>query len=61
MFFRTIGDLVFDVVKEVVAETLSGLVTRGLGLVTGRSGGGDFSVVETIMRAVAKVGQGGGC
>ena len=51
----------FDVVKEVVAETLSGLLTRGLGLGTGRSGGGDFSVVGTIMRAVARVGQGGSC
>ena len=51
----------FDVVKEVVAETLSGLLTRGLGLGTSRSGGGDFNIMETIMRAVARVGQGGSC
>merc|ERR1712106_48593 len=57
----TIGDLVFDVVKEVIAETLGGLVTRGLGLGAGRSGGGDFSFMGTVMRAVAKVGRGGGC
>ena len=60
-FLRTIGDLVFDIVKEVVTETLSGLVTRGLGLETARSGGGDFSIMGTIMRAVARVGQGGSC
>ena len=53
--------MVFDIVKEVVAETLSGLVTRGLGLGTGRSGGGDFSFMGSVMRAVAKVGKGGGC
>merc|ERR1712243_271664 len=34
----TIGDLVFDIVKEVIAETVGGLVTRSLGLSTGRSG-----------------------
>ena len=53
--------MVFDIVKEVVAETISGLVTRGLGLGTGRSGGGDFSFLGTVMRAVAKVGRGVGC
>ena len=53
--------MVFDIVKEVVAETISGLVTRGLGLGTGRSGGGDFSFMETVMKAVASVGQGSKC
>ena len=59
--FRTIGDLVFDIVKEVIAETLGGLVTRGLGLGTGRSGGGEFSLMGSVMRAVAKVSNGGSC
>ena len=59
--FRTIGDLVFDIVKEVVVETLGGLVSRGLGLGTDRSGGGDFSLIGTVMKAVAKVGQGSTC
>ena len=59
--FRTIGDMVFDIVKEVIAETLGGLVTRGLGLGTGRSGGREFSLMGSVMRAVAKVGNGGTC
>ena len=53
--------MVFDIVKEVIAETLGGLVTRGLGLGTGRSGGGEFSLMGSVMRAVAKVGNGGTC
>eukprot|EP00090_Calanus_glacialis_P001888 TRINITY_DN11408_c0_g1_i4.p1 TRINITY_DN11408_c0_g1~~TRINITY_DN11408_c0_g1_i4.p1 ORF type:complete len:159 (-),score=52.31 TRINITY_DN11408_c0_g1_i4:16-492(-) len=57
----TIGDLVFDIVKEVIAETLGGLVTRGLGLGTGRSGGEEFSLIGSVMRAVAKVGNGSSC
>ena len=62
LIFRTIGDLVFDIVKEVIAETVGGLVTRSLGLSTGRrSGGEDFSLVGTVMRAVAKVANGDTC
>merc|ERR1712026_323298 len=56
----TIGDLVFDIVKEVVAETISGLFSRGLGLGTARNGGESFSLVSTIMKAVSKVASGGG-
>ena len=52
----------FDIVKEVIAETLGGLVTRGLGLSTGRSSGGEeFSLIGSVMRAVAKVANGGSC
>ena len=52
----------FDIVKEVIAETVGGLVTRSLGLSTGRrSGGEDFSLVGTVMRAVAKVANGDTC
>ena len=51
----------FDIVKEVIVETLGGLVTRGLGLGTGRSGGEEFSLIGSVMRAVAKVGNGGSC
>ena len=54
------GDLVFDIVKEVVAETISGLFSRGLGLGTARNGGESFSLVSTIMKAVSKVASGGG-
>ena len=50
----------FDIVKEVVAETISGLFSRGLGLGTARNGGENFSFVSTIMRAVSKVASGGG-
>merc|ERR1739842_65251 len=58
----TIGDLVFDIVKEVIAETVGGLVTRSLGLSTGRSSGGEeFSLVGSVMRAVAKVANGNTC
>merc|ERR1712079_260383 len=56
----TIGDLVFDIVKEVVAETISGLFSRGLGLGTARNGGENFSIVSSVMRAVSKVVSGGG-
>merc|ERR1711997_1137212 len=56
----TVGDLVFDIVKEVVAETISGLFSRGLGLSTARNGGESFSFVSTIMKAVSKVASGGG-
>ena len=51
----------FDIVKEVIAENIVGLVTRGLGLVTGRSGGGEFSLMGSVMRAVGKVANGGSC
>merc|ERR1711902_33407 len=54
----TIGDLVFDIVKEVVAETISGLFSRGLGLGTARNGGENFSFFSTIMNAVTKVASG---
>ena len=57
---RTIGDLVFDIVKEVVAETISGLFSRGLGLGTARNGGENFSFISSVMRAVSKVASGGG-
>ena len=57
---RTIGDLVFDIVKEVVAETISGLFSRGLGLTTSRNGGENFSILSSVMRAVSKVASGGG-
>ena len=59
-YCRTIGDLVFDIVKEVVAETISGLFSRGLGLGTARNGGENFSIFSTVMRAVSKVASGGG-
>jgi hypothetical protein len=55
------GDMVFYVVKEVIGETLGGLVTKVFGLGIGRSGDEDFSVMGTIMRAVAKVAQGSHC
>ena len=54
------GDLVFDIVKEVVAETISGLFSRGLGLSTARNGGENFSFISSVMRAVSKVASGGG-
>ena len=58
--FRTMGDIVFYVVKEVVAESLGGVATSVLGLQS-RSGDGDFSIMGTVLRAVAKVAQGGHC
>ena len=54
------GDIVFYVVKEVVAESLGGLATSVLGLQS-RSGDADFSIMGTVLRAVAKVAQGGHC
>ena len=60
LFCRTMGDIVFYVVKEVVAESLGGLATSLLGLQS-RSGDGDFSIMGTVLRAVAKVAQGGHC
>merc|ERR1712106_52393 len=57
----TIGDMVFYVVKEVVAEGMGGLATRVLGLQSRSGDTGDFSFLGTIMRAVAKMGQGGHC
>jgi len=58
----TVGDLVFDIVKEIIADTLSGLVTRGLGLGgTARNGGEPFSFVSTVMNAVSKVASGKQC
>ena len=50
----------FDIVKEVVAETISGLFSRGLGLGTARNGGENFSFLSSVMRAVSKVASGGG-
>ena len=43
-------------VREVVADSLAGLVTEVLG-VESRSGGGEFSLLGSVMRAVAKMGQ----
>ena len=60
LFCSTMGDIVFYVVKEVVAESLGGLATSLLGLQS-RSGDGDFSIMGTVLRAVAKVAQGGHC
>ena len=54
------GDLVFDIVKEEVAETISDLFSRGLGLSTARNGGESFSFISSVMRAVSKVASGGG-
>ena len=48
----------FDIVKEVVAETIGGLVTRSLGLGTARQGGGDSSLLGTLMRVVGRVASG---
>jgi len=50
----TLGDIIFDVVKEVVAEQISGLLSRSLGISTARSSG---SIMETVFRAIANVGQ----
>ena len=61
-YFRSIGDLVFDIVKEVISETLSGLFSRGLGLHTARNGGSEpFSIVNTVIQAVSKVASGKSC
>jgi len=58
----SIGDLVFDIVKEVISETLSGLFSRGLGLQTARNGGSEpFSIVNTVIQAVSKVASGKSC
>merc|ERR1712117_717695 len=55
----SVGDLVFDIVREVIAETLSGLFARGLGLHTARNGGGEsFSLLNTVIGAVTKVASG---
>merc|ERR1712141_691826 len=54
----TLGDLIFDVVKEVVAEQISGLLSRALGISTARSSG---SFMETVFRAIANVGQPKSC
>ena len=45
--FSTLGDIIFDVVKEVVAEQISGLLSRSLGISTARSSG---SIMETVFR-----------
>ena len=56
---RSVGDLVFDIVREVIAETLSGLFARGLGLSTARAGAAEpFSLLSTVVRAVSKVATG---
>merc|ERR1712029_807255 len=58
----SVGDLVFDIVREVIAETLSGLFARGLGLQTARNGGGEpFSFLSTVIQAVSKVASGKSC
>jgi len=57
----TVGDLVFDIVKEVIADTLSGLFARGLGLHTTARNGGDFSFINTVLGAVSKVASGQRC
>merc|ERR1719384_2598858 len=55
----SVGDLVFDIVREVIAETISGLFARGLGLQTARTGGGEpFSIINTVIHAVSKVASG---
>ena len=52
----------FDIVKEVISETLSGLFSRGLGLHTARNGGSEpFSIVNTVIQAVSKVASGKTC
>ena len=61
LVFRSVGDLVFDVVKEIVSNVIGGLVTRSLGLGTGRSGTEDFSLLGSVMQAVAKVANGNTC
>ena len=59
LFPRSVGDLVFDIVREVIAETISGLFARGLGLQTARTGGGEpFSIINTVIQAVSKVASG---
>merc|ERR1711936_1365394 len=54
----SLGDIIFDVVKEVVAEQISGLLSRSLGISTARSSG---SIMETVFRAIANVGQPKSC
>ena len=64
LYSRTVGDLVFDIVKEIVADTLSGLFARGLGLhTTARNGGSaePFSMINTVINAVTKVASGQRC
>lgn len=53
----SIGDLAFDVVKEVVAEIVSGFLTSSLGLSTGRNDGGGKSMMEIFLTVLSKVGQ----
>ena len=54
------GDVVFTVVREVVSDSLGGLLTGVLGLES-RSSGGDTSLLGSVMRALAKIGQDGHC
>merc|ERR1712203_286412 len=54
----TLGDIIFDMVKEVVAEQISGLLSRSLGISTARSSG---SIMETVFRAIANVGHPKSC
>ena len=52
---RSVGDLVFDIVREVIAETLSGLFARGLGLSTARAGAAEpFSLLSSLWRSLPK-------
>lgn len=48
--FRTLGDLILDVVMEVFTETVSGVLARSLGLSTARSSG---SFMDTVIRSVS--------
>ena len=47
-------------VREVVADSLGGLVTGVLGLES-RSSGGDISLLGSVMRALGRIGQAGHC
>jgi len=56
---RSVGDIIFDVAKEVVAEVVGGALTRIFGIGTARQGGAN--IMEIVLGAITNSGRPKSC
>jgi len=56
---RSVGDIIFDVAKEVVAEVVGGALTRIFGIGTARQGGAN--IMEIVLGAITNTGRPKSC
>lgn len=56
---RNVGDVIFDVVKEVVAELVGSMLFRSFGIGTAR--GGQSGLIEIILSAISSSAQPKSC